>query len=247
MAKYLILGRGYSGRVLERLLKSHGHQVTCTSRHHIDQLQFNLDDEKTWGILPREIDGTFITLPFKKRVIANRFADQVIPGLGKVVFMGTTSAFLVEKEHQWIRENSDLDPDNDRNAAESELVRAGCICVHSAGIYGPNRSPIDWIEDGRVTPSDRYVNFIHVEDLARVLYQAMALAEPGTRYIASDGSPMTWSEIIANLKNLYGIHSRPPKPVKRASKRIDSRLTVQKLGVDLKFKDVIHGIQSFHE
>ena len=60
------------------------------------------------------------------------------------------------------------------------------------------------IEDGRVTPSDRYVNFIHVDDLARVLYQAMVAGERDARYIASDGKPMRWSEIINKLGEEYG-------------------------------------------
>ena len=160
--------------------------------------------------------------------------------------MGTTSAFLVQQEHQVVREDSAIDPDVERNRAEHELINAGCVCVHSAGIYGPNRSPINWIQDGRVAPSDRYVNFIHVDDLATVLYRAMLFGDPGARYVASDGRPMTWSDIIDKLETLHGINSHPARAARRSSKRIDPSHTVDALGIEITYPDVIQGIASFH-
>ena len=178
MANYLILGCGYTGRVLEQLLSSAGHQVICTSRSKDGYVRFELEDQGTWGKLPQSVDGTFITLPFKDKEVAAKFVSELLPALGKVVFMGTTSAFRVSREHQVVHESSEIDPDNERNRAESELLAAGCVAVYSAGIYGPDRSPLNWIKSGRVTANDRFVNFIHVQDLAQVLYRAMGAGQP---------------------------------------------------------------------
>ena len=247
MASYLILGRGYTGKVLEKLLLSRGHQVTCTSRSDPAAVRFVIEDDETWAVLPQNLDGTFITLPFKDRLIASRFAGELLPALGKTVFMGTTSAFRVSREHQVVDEHSEIDPDNARNQAESELLAAGCVGMHSAGIYGPDRSPLNWIKSGRVTANDRFVNFIHVEDLAKVLYGAMRLGKPGARYIASDGRPMRWSDIVHRLEELYGIESKPAQPGRRPSKRIDPTRTLTALGVELTYRDVIEGIRADHE
>ena len=244
MASYLVLGRGYTGRVLERLLVSEGHRVTCTARSHPDLLRFVLEDETTWTGLPQKISGTFITFPFINWVSSRRFVNRLLPALGKTVFMGTTSAFLVTEEHQVIRENSEINPDDERNRAEAELLAAGCVGVHSAGIYGPDRSPLDWIQRGRVTVNDRYVNFIHVEDLAQVLFRSMCIGDPGTRYIACDGNPMRWSDIIHQLEDIYGVKSQPEKPGRRPSKRIDPKYTLDALSAELQYPDVIQGIRA---
>ena len=247
MASYLILGCGYTGRVLEQLLLSEGHQVTCTSRSRAGHVRFELEDEDTWAGLPQSVDGTFITLPFKDREIAVKFVSELMPALGKVVFMGTTSAFRVTREHQVVNESSEIDVDNERTRAESELLAAGCLAVYSAGIYGPDRSPLNWIKSGRVTANDRFVNFIHVQDLAQVLYRAMCVGQPGARYIASDGHPMRWAEIIDQLEKLYGIKGKRAEPSRRPSKRIDPNVTLTNLGVSLKHSDVIAGIRADHE
>ena len=115
MASYLLLGRGYTGRVLEQLLLSEGHHVTCTARSGAEAIRFVLEDEQTWAALPQFVDGTFITLPFKDRAIAGSFVDGLLLNLGKIVFMGTTSAFLVTQEHQVVDEDTGIDPDNERN------------------------------------------------------------------------------------------------------------------------------------
>ena len=66
MARYLILGRGYTGAALEKLLEGEGHEVTCSGRNRPGLLHFDLDDEASWPNLPDGFDGTFMTLPFKK-------------------------------------------------------------------------------------------------------------------------------------------------------------------------------------
>ena len=232
--------------MLDRLLQSDGARVLSTSRSKTGTIHFVLEDERTWSNLPDAVDGTFITLPLNNPRLARAFASQVVSGLGKVVLMGTTSAFRIREDHQVIHEDSELDEDNLRNRAESQLIDAGAIGVHAAGIYGPGRSPLEWIRDGRVTPNDRFVNFIHVNDLARVLVQAMSRGQPGMRYLASDGQPKRWSEIIAQLEDGYGIQSGAAKPSNRPSKRIDPTWSLKTLGVALQYSNVIDGIQAIH-
>lgn len=244
MEKYLILGHGYSGKELEKILLSNGSQVVCTSRQQSGQIHFDLENKDTWGNLPTDVVGTFITMAFNEQETTNAFVETLLPRLGKVVIIGTTSAFQVDQQHQVIDENSTLKKSNHRNQAELELIKAGAICVHSAGIYGPGRSPVNWIQDGRVSANDRLVNLVHVHDLARVLIQAMRIGISGKRYVISDGNPMNWMEIIENLNGLYDINSRNGKPSRRASKRIDPSQTLRRLNIELVYTNVIQGIQS---
>jgi nucleoside-diphosphate-sugar epimerase len=68
-----------------------------------------------------------------------------------------------------------------------------------AGIYGPGRHPYDWIRTGRVALSRKYVNLIHVEDLAAICLAALNYGMAGAVYNVSDGTPRTWSEIGRGL------------------------------------------------
>jgi nucleoside-diphosphate-sugar epimerase len=100
----------------------------------------------------------------------------------------------------WIDETTAIDLNKPRVQGE-ELLRNDCAAVilRVAGIYGPGRHPFDWITQGRVGPSRKYVNLIHVEDLATICLVALDIGIPGEVYNVSDGVPRTWMEICRHL------------------------------------------------
>ena len=85
--------------------------------------------------------------------------------------LGSTSAYDVadsaEYPPPWIDESAPIDCSKARVQGEEFLRETrGAIVLRVAGIYGPGRSPYDWLKTGRVAVSRKYVNLIHVEDLA---------------------------------------------------------------------------------
>jgi nucleoside-diphosphate-sugar epimerase len=81
----------------------------------------------------------------------------------------------------------------------------GAIVLRVAGIYGPGRNPLDWIRQGRVGLSRKYVNLIHVEDLAAICLLALDKGKPSEAYNVSDGQPHTWNEICATAQQRWGM------------------------------------------
>ena len=70
--------------------------------------------------------------------------------------------------HHGLMQTAPIDLTRPRVQGE-ELLRNsyGAILFNqSAGNHGPGRNPVEWIRTGRVNRSRKYVNLIHVEDLA---------------------------------------------------------------------------------
>ena len=107
-----------------------------------------------------------------------------------------------------VEETASVDLTKPRVQGE-ELLRTSyeAIVLRVAGIYGLGRDPAEWIKTGRVKRSQKYVNLIHVEDLALTCLAALAHGEPGNVYNVSDGNPRTWMEIckLVEQRSRYSI------------------------------------------
>ena len=117
------------------------------------------------------------------------------------------------------------DPSNERTSSENTVLNSGGCVVHAAGIYGPGRNPVNWVISGRVGPSAKYVNWIHVEDLAGSLIACAESQLKGERLIASDNQALQWSEICEKfaeklnfeIKNLNYQSKRQSKQISHSS------------------------------
>ena len=107
-----------------------------------------------------------------------------------------------------------------------------------AGIYGPDRNPLNWIRQGRVGPSRKYVNLIHVEDLAAICLAAVKKGTPGEVYNVSDGQPHTWNEICGTAQQRWGVIPAAVKETPSLGKRISNAKLRAGLGYTLRHPDL---------
>lgn len=219
MSKSLvILGSGYTARFVLPLAERQYSLVLATSREpdqhltHIQpnrRIQFDLTRQDSWTHIPTDADllWCFPAIPLK---LVEQFARTWAPGSRKLVVLGSTSAYItdgsIEYPPLWIDETAPLDLTQPRVGGEEFLrTHSGATILRVAGIYGPGRNPIDWIKRGRVDPSRKYVNLIHVEDLATICLAALERGAPGEAYNVSDGIPRTWKEICRFATDRWGI------------------------------------------
>ena len=128
-----------------------------------------------------------------------------------------------------------------------EFLRTECgaIVLRVAGIYGPGRHPYDWIKTGRVTVSDKYVNLIHVEDLAAISRAALACGASGAVYNFSDGIPRTWNEIARGLSG-HEAEERTGEQAQASGKRISTtklRAMLQEARTSLRHMDLFRSLE----
>jgi hypothetical protein len=174
----VVLGSGYTGLVLHRTGTTQGRTVHATSRNPLhnlasipseQRLTFDLEDPSTWPNIPVGADliWCFPATPLEQ---VQAFASTLDAPPRRMVVLGSTSAYeapshSTEYPPPWIDESTPIDLSKPRVQGEEYLRnKLGAIVLRVAGIYGPGRNPLDWIRQGHVSPSRKYVNLIHVED-----------------------------------------------------------------------------------
>ncbi len=258
MAPLVILGFGYTGRWIYRLAHSPSRRILASSRrpdHHLtdipppDRLRFELTDESSWPALPQDADliWTFPATPLDQ---VQAFARHLCREGRKLVVLGSTSAYD-RQDHPpatlppWIDEASPIDSALPRVQGEEYLrTHHGAIILRVAGIYGPHRNPVEWIRWGRVGPTNKFVNLIHVEDLAHLCLQALQYGLPGTCYNISDGHPRRWAEICHEVSARWGVVSPRQDNADETGKRILNHRSLTQLRYTLRYPDLYQALQA---
>jgi nucleoside-diphosphate-sugar epimerase len=254
----IILGAGYTGKHLSGALTGKSIPFFATSRdpsRHLShvpadrRVRFDLEDPATWGNIPVGADliWCFPATPVEQ---VQAFAHTLNAPARRMVVLGSTSAYEVsdrssEYPPPWIDETAPLDLSKPRVRGE-EFLRNECeaVVLHVAGIYGPGRNPVDWVRQGRVSPSRKYVNLIHVEDLAAICLLALDKGKPGEAYNVSDGQPRTWHEISATAQQRWGVTVAAARENPSPGKRISNAKLRTELGYTLKHPDLYEALAS---
>jgi nucleoside-diphosphate-sugar epimerase len=121
-------------------------------------------------------------------------------------------------------------------------TNCGAIVLRLAGIYGPGRNPLDWIRQGSVGSSRKYVNLIHAEDLAAICLLALDKGKPGEVYNVSDGTPRTWNELCATAQQRWGVAAAAIKEDHSSGKRISNAKLRAELGYALRHPDLYEAL-----
>jgi hypothetical protein len=260
-AQLLILGAGYTGRFLAAEVSAEGRVVLSTSRNpdrqlaHVPQPQrliFDLAQPDTWTNIPACTDliWCFPATPVEQ---VQAFAKTLGAPPRRLVVLGSTSAYE-EKDRAtvypppWVDETAPIDFSKPRVQGEEYLRKdCGAIVLRVAGIYGPGRNPLEWIRQGRVGPSRKYVNLIHVEDLVSICLAALERGKPGDVFNVSDGVPHTWDEICTIAHNRWNVPYRTGQPTDAPGKRINTSKLNSQLGVKIHHADLLTALEALEQ
>ena len=248
----IVLGSGYTGRVLHRMGTSQGRTIHATSRNPLNNLAgipseqrllFDLEQPSTWLNIPAGADliWCFPATPLEQ---VQAFVRTLDAPPRRIVILGSTSAYEVadhsaEYPPSWIDESAPIDLTKSRVQGEEYLrEHHGAIVLRVAGIYGPGRNPLAWIRQGRVGLSRKYVNLIHVEDLAAICLAAIKKGKPGETYNVSDGTPYLWSEICATAQQRWGVSAATREKDNSTGKRISNAKLRTELAYALRHPDL---------
>ena len=194
-------------------------------------------------------------------------ASEQVPW--KIVYISTTGVYG-DCEGRWIDENEPLKPDADRAKrrldAEKQLQHyaneSGCqlVILRVAGIYGPGKLPLSRLEKQLpvVRPEESpFTNRIHADDLVSICLAAMQKGENGSIFNVSDGQPGKMADYFTRIANKAGLPEPPlislaeaseqlsagMMSYMRESRRLDNRLLLTKLGIELAYPDLETGLE----
>ena len=205
-------------------------------------MKFDLEQLSTWPNIPAHADlvWCFPATPLDQ---VRAFSRTLDAPPRRIVVLGSTSAYVNDHSAQypprWIDESAPIDLSKSRVQGEEYLrEHHGAMVLRVAGIYGPGRNPLDWIRQGRINPSRKYVNLIHVEDLAAICLAVIERGKPGETYNVTDGMPYLWSDISATAQQRWGVTAavthKDTSPGKRISNaKLRSELNYQFRHADL--------------
>jgi nucleoside-diphosphate-sugar epimerase len=270
-------GLGYSAGFLARDLAAEGWHVAGTSRDGAPHPEGFAIHRFTRGAPLREpavalaaTTHLLVSVPPDEAgdaVLAEHAGD--ILGLGSLRWVGylSTTGVYGDRGGGWVDERSALTPSGERGrrrvAAEAawlELQRRHGLPLHVfrlAGIYGPGRSALDTVRQGRAQRIDKpgqVFSRIHVADLVAVLRASMARPDPGAVYNVCDDDPAPPEAVIAYACERLGVAPPPPVPFAEAAlspmarsfyddnKRVDNRRIKEQLGVRLRYPSYRDGL-----
>lgn len=197
-------------------------------------------------------------------------AEDIL-SLEKLQWVGylSTTGVYGDRDGEWVDESSELRPTSRRGSrrvkAEEQwlsLVKSHNLPVHVfrlAGIYGPGRSALDSIRAGvarRIEKQGHAFSRTHVEDIVQVLIGSMNYPNPGAAYNVCDDLAAPSHEVIAHACDLLAKPVPPVIPFDEAdlspmarsfyadNKRVSNERIKKELGVDLKYKNYIDGLQA---
>jgi hypothetical protein len=253
----IVLGSGYTGRLLATEALDHDRVILSTSRdpdHHLthvpptQRLRFDLAQPDTWTNIPTSADLLWC-FPAAPLELVQQFALAANASFRRLVVLGSTSAYDVADSQEypppWTDETAPIDFGKPRVQGEEYLRKdCGAIVLRVAGIYGPGRNPLDWIRQGRVGPSRKFVNLIHVEDLVSICLAALERGKPGDVFNVSDGVPHTWDEIYTTAHNRWNVPYRTGRNTDEPGKRVNTHKLNTNLGVQIHHPDLFTALEA---
>ncbi|MCF3455143.1 epimerase [Stenotrophomonas maltophilia] len=233
-ARVLILGLGWSGRVLAAQLQAHGVGVAGTVRDPsfapddgLPRHQLHADTPPSPALLDEiaQADAVLCSVPPDAegdpalRLLLP--ALQASPALRWVGYLSSTSVYA-DRAGGWIDERSAADATEaagvQRLLAEAQWrALAGQRSIASAvfrlpGLYGPGRNALVQLAQRRarhVVRPGQVFNRLHVDDLATVIIAAMRRPARQGLYLPSDDEPAPPQDVLAFAAKLGGF-ALPP-------------------------------------
>lgn len=235
----LILGAGYSGTAIAKVLAPAAQSVSGTTR-----APEKLARLKAAGIEPLLFDGDAISPELADAMArATHLVQSIAPGrlgdpmfraatpplealLPKLQWVGYLSTVGVYGDHggAWVDETSECRPVSRRSTmrlkAEQEWLELGrqigvpVAVLRLSGIYGPGRNAFVNLANGtarRLVKKDQVFNRIHVADIAGVLWH-LADSRLGGIFNVTDDLPAPPQDVVAYAAGVMGVEPPPEIP-----------------------------------
>ncbi len=251
MRQALILGGGFTGSRVARLLQERGWDVVSTNRSGTGGLQLDVSDRLSLERVREAIRSGAIVL-HSIPVPGVLEALRTMP-VARVVYLSTTGVYGAATV---VDETTPVAPRTLREQLrvdEERAVQAGpwqAMVLRPAAIYGPGRGIHASMREGKyrlMGEGMNYVSRIHVDDLARHACAAM-LSDLAGAYPVADEEPCTSHEIAEYCAKLLGMRMPPAASAeslgetRRADRRVNGSMIRNLLGVTLHYPSYREGI-----
>ena len=272
MKKALLIGCGYLGERVALRLQALGLAVTGTTRSEsragelreagIPAALLDLETAAENPLLEEKWDvAVYAAAPGRGGNAELVFRDAALSccqelgtGLERFVHVSSTGVYP-QSSGEALDEDSPADPVDERPALIREAERLllkeeASLVVRLGGLYGPGRSPLEWLRRPGFRERLRagaaaWMNWIHIEDAAAAVSAAATGGRRGEIYLGVDGCPVKRSDFYRRAAELAGVE--PPELDTNSSdlgKRLSNSKLLEELGVKLLYPDYRSGLEA---
>lgn len=199
MARILIFGLGYTAARVADALRGRGWTVDATGS--AGNLRF--DDAATVAVVAAQATHILSSVPpvVDGDPVLGAFGDRLA---GKWLGYLSSTGVYGDTGGGWVDESAPVRGRREsRNVADAAWLERGARVFRLPGIYGPDRSALDRIAQGkahRVALPDQVFSRVHVDDIASGVLAALD-APPGA-YNLADDLPCDQNAVVACAASL---------------------------------------------
>ena len=253
---WVLVGCGYTGSRLARVLVGQGVDLTITRRSAVEAevtagqvgargVAADLADPATLlGILPADAIVVCLAPPGSAPVAEIRALLAAAEHVRRIVYVSSTGVYA-PGGGAWVDEQWPIAPITPSGAArvlaESALreARVSNVALRVAGIHGPGRGLVDRLRVGSyriVGDGSSHVSRIHVDDLVEAIVRAGRSEITGAINIADD-DPAPIGLVADALAARLGVPAPPRVPADSVPAEVAGMLTADRRIANRRLKD----------
>ena len=279
-SKIVIFGLGYCAKALISFLFEKNWSIYVVSRKPQPNFQIESDKIKflSWKReeeIKRALEESDVVL---SSVPPNQICDPIldifdthlchIPKTSKIIYLSSTGVYG-DHNGKWVHEHSTLRPSTElgirRLAAEkawlsfSKKLSVSIVILRLAGIYGPDRSPVEKLINKDVTviraPGILFSR-IHIDDISKIIFTIMNKQNIFGIINVCDNKPDSPENVIKEAARLLNFSIPASKSLGSAnlsknaqeffseSKKVSNKKLVNELGYQLIYPTYVEGLKS---
>ncbi len=223
MSRLLIFGLGYTAERIAAAMRARGWQVAATGS--AGDVAFGDRD----AVLAALAQATHVLSSVPPDRING--GDPVLDAYGRALagmplFYLSSTGVYGDKQGAWVDEATPTiaqSGEGRRNArAEADLawLSMGARVFRLPGIYGPGRSALDRVREGkarRIDLPDQVFSRVHVDDIASGVVAALTQDAPAGAYNLGDNLPCSGNEVTEHACRLLGLELPPLETLEEAN------------------------------
>lgn len=222
MSHLLIFGLGYTAGRIAAAMQAQGWQVRATGS--AGDIAFA--DRATVRAAIGEATHILSSVP-PERAGGDPVMEAYGAALkGKALFYLSSTGVYGDRAGAWVDEATPTiaqSGEGRRNArAEADLawLQLGARAFRLPGIYGPGRSALDRVREGkarRIDLPDQVFSRVHVDDIASGVVAALVQEVPAGAYNLGDDLPCSGNEVTEHACRLLGLPMPPLESLEEAN------------------------------
>ena len=223
MAHLFIFGLGYSAKRIAAALEARGWQIDATGSDG----NVAFDDADAVKAALARADEVLSSVPPDREAGLDPVLDAYGEALaGRSLSYLSSTGVYGDRQGAWVDETTPTIAEtgegrrNARAEADAAWLARGARVFRLPGIYGPGRSALDRVREGRarrIALPDQVFSRVHVEDIAGGVVAALVRDAPPGAYNLGDDLPASGNTVTEHACRLLGVDPPPLETLEEAN------------------------------